>query len=122
MDHGPDEASEVVIHGESWKLADIEDEVAAARAATWRRTEWSARDALVDKSGGSSREYAGGYYDPDHFSVVTGGWDHDHCSICWWKLDGGDDAERRIGYRSGDGEWLCAECHGLFVGTDGKDL
>ena len=102
-------------------MADIDDQIASVRSIKWEKTSWTPGDALVDKTGGSSREYTGGYYDPEHFRVDKGGWDHDHCSICWWELCDYEDAEHSMGYKSKDGQWLCEECHGLFISTDGRD-
>ena len=34
--------------------------------------------------------YTGGTYDPDKFRLIETGWDHDHCYICWQRIEPGD--------------------------------
>ena len=28
--------------------------------------------------------------DPERFEVIEGGWDHEHCDVCWLRIDPGD--------------------------------
>jgi len=60
---------------------------------TWRESDFHPRDAI---STGSER--------------FPGGWDHEHCSICWSKIDRGG---KGAGFVSGanDSDWVCGECH-----------
>jgi hypothetical protein len=34
--------------------------------------------------------YTGGDYDPDKYRLIEAGWDHDHCFICWQRIEPGD--------------------------------
>ncbi|MHC4562385.1 MAG: hypothetical protein ACYS8X_06390 [Planctomycetota bacterium] len=47
-----------------------------------------------------------------HWECVPGGWDHDHCSICWWTLQEAEDPEVGTGWHCEDSEnWVCNECY-----------
>jgi hypothetical protein len=57
----------------------------------------------------SSAKYSGEDFDPAIFEVVQGGWDHEHCNVCWTKIQAGDE------YWDNDGPGevcLCAACWG----------
>jgi len=113
--HAMSKDSTVTIHGGEWKRADIEDEITYFRGIQWRREPWVRRDALVQRSGGTSL-YVGQRYDPADFELVRGGWDHDHCEICWWSLTEGGDEEDSTGYTDGQ-RWICSECYHQFIET-----
>src|SRR5215469_14397577 len=40
--------------------------------------------------------------------IVPGGWDHEHCEICWRHIGSGGDPE---GYVTGNDEWVCRSCY-----------
>jgi len=44
-------------------------------------------------------------------TVVPGGWDHEHCAICWEKIGSGG---QQRGYEN-DGDWICAACHDQYA-------
>ncbi|HET7585862.1 MAG TPA: hypothetical protein VFK13_13180 [Gemmatimonadaceae bacterium] len=58
--------------------------------------------------------YEGGSFDPARYTLITGGWDHEHCSrctatiqpmtLCWVT-------------RAGEFVLLCTACHGEIFGT-----
>jgi hypothetical protein len=59
-----------------------------------------------------SKDYHGGPYDQSKFDLVEGVWDHDHCSVCWFKIRDGHtywENGRRI-------KLLCDACHEVFEG------
>lgn len=64
----------VLIHGDTWKLADVTDQIAACRIHTWRREHWRRRPALVHRVGGTTSLYHGQTFDPGnnaaHFGKV----------------------------------------------------
>jgi hypothetical protein len=33
-----------------------------------------------------SKPYAGEPFDPEKFELLEGGWDHEHCDVCWAKV------------------------------------
>ncbi len=37
-----------------------------------------------------SQAYTGQPYDPDQYRVEPGGWDHEHCFLCWATIEDGD--------------------------------
>jgi hypothetical protein len=52
------------------------------------------RDALPPDSrdGGewhSSTQYTGQPFDPEEYELVEGGWDHEHCDVCWARVEDG---------------------------------
>jgi hypothetical protein len=44
--------------------------------------------------------------------VRKGGWDHEHCKLCWEKIGIGG-AEK--GYQNTENQWLCEECYTRYV-------
>lgn len=79
----------VVIHGDEWKKADVEEPIAWAKTKFWLKKKWSSD---------------------------TAHWDHDHCQICWWKLHNSDTLENGFGYHNRENDnWLCTECYEHFV-------
>jgi hypothetical protein len=49
---------------------------------------------------------------PQGGELIPGGWDHEHCSICWETIGGGGQV---AGFVSGEDDWVCGECHRHFV-------
>jgi hypothetical protein len=45
--------------------------------------------------------------------VVPGGWDHEHCALCWQKISGIAGANQS-GYTDGR-DWLCTDCYEKFI-------
>lgn len=105
--------SKVVIHGDEWKRADIQEAVTYCRHQTWHEASWTRRDALVERSG-TIREYIGQAYDPTKFKLVRRGWSHDHCEICWWRLCEEEGEQHSVGYTDGR-DWICSECYHQFI-------
>ena len=77
----------VVIHGDTWKLVDIQEDIDWCKAQDW-----------------SSATY-------------TRNGDHHHCSICWWTLNVSADPAIGNGYVTGTNSrvWLCTECFDQFI-------
>jgi hypothetical protein len=53
------------------------------------------------------KPYYGGEFDRNQFDIVEGMWDHEHCSVCNFKITGGYsywENKNRI-------KLLCDECH-----------
>ncbi len=57
------------------------------------------------------------YADDDFVSIelVSGGWDHEHCALCW-RIIGAEQGEEPFGYTDGH-DWLCETCHQQFVAS-----
>ena len=107
----------VVIHGSEWERSHVEESVAYCKESLWDRAVWPPRDALVHRNGGRVSLYIGQKYDPAKIDLVKGGWNHDHCQVCWWDLYESEDPEHGVGYTDGD-DWLCSECYGKFIAPD----
>jgi hypothetical protein len=48
--------------------------------------------------------------------IVKGGWDHEHCEICWQHID----KNNPQGYCDGSSNWVCGPCYEKYVGP--RDL
>lgn len=92
------------------------------RTLRFVRQPYAAQDMLIAREPTEdgyyvSEAYHGQRFDKSRFRVVRGGWDHEHCYLCWAKVMPGDEwwATEAPGH---DGEiGLCAECHAqLFQG------
>jgi hypothetical protein len=47
--------------------------------------------------------------------LIAGGWDHEHCFLCWRKiLQGEDDTD--TGYSDGE-KWLCEDCYRTYIAS-----
>jgi hypothetical protein len=108
----------ILIHGDEWKLVDLELSVKQCREIDWNHERWRPRPALVNPNGGTVSLYRGQKYDPTKVDLVPDGWNHDHCEICCWTLHESDDEQHAIGYTNGRGSWLCSECYDLFLRGD----
>ena len=84
------------------------------RSRLWRLTSFEPSDALAFESGGQiavcKRDADDDVSGP---ALVPGGWDHEHCELCWEKIfliPG----TNHSGYTDGR-EWLCVECYEKFI-------
>lgn len=108
----------VLIHGDHWKIKDVADEVRLLINEEWRREDWKPTPALIHKRGGRSTQYRGQKFNPEKIDLVTDGWNHDHCAICWWTLYATDDPANGIGYHNQNYVWICSECFQQFIEAD----
>ena len=105
----------VLIHSDTWKRADIEEEVVWCRTHSWHRSHWQRRPALVHRISGVTSLYVGQAFDPAKIDLVPDGWSHDHCVICFWTLSDSGSDDETIGYTDERGAWVCSECYHQFV-------
>lgn len=110
----PGSNEDVTIHGTEWRWDDIAEAVEACKKLQWRRQRWEPRDALVYRGEGKMALHRGQSFDPEKVDFLAGGWDHDHCEICWWKLYSSGDEARGFGYTDGH-DWVCIECFEKFL-------
>ena len=103
-----DEAT-VLIRGEAWKISQIEDQVQWCLGQRWKRRKWTASSSVV-------------YKDGKKVGLREGGWDHDHCEICWWKLFDSENTEEGEAYCDEGISWLCIECYDQFILDDALNL
>jgi hypothetical protein len=112
----------VIIHGSVWDHSHVRERIADARVVTWQKARWQARPALVGKIYRTSRPYTGQPFDSKDYDLVPGGWNHDHCDICWWTLSASEKEECGTGYTDGLGNWLCTECFQQFIEREANQL
>lgn len=117
----PASEKHVTIHGYQWKWADLIEAIEFCRTLVWKRATWKPRDALVHKRGGATSLYLGQHFDPAKIDLVNGGWNHDHCEICWWTLCETENTEEGVGYTDGRC-WLCKECYSQFIEPDVRSI
>lgn len=104
----------ILIHGDEWKLSDLQAKVEEYRRRQWRRQHWTHHDALVHRQGGMMLPYVGQAYDQAEFELVRGGWKRNLCEICRWELCESDDEQHATGYTDGL-RWICTECYDFLV-------
>ena len=68
------------------------------RRRDWKRERFVPRDALNQFG-----------------QTITGGWDHEHCAICWAKIGNGGEPEAF--FDSAHDTWLCETCYTAYVKT-----
>ena len=83
----------VTIHGDQWKVEDIQEPVEWAKGESWEKVSWSS---------------------------VEHNDDHGHCQVCWWTLFDSEVLENGEGYISGKHNWLCTECYEQFINPTSK--
>jgi hypothetical protein len=95
-----------------------------ARQKQYTRQPYSTEDILIARESNeaglfASQPYHGETFDESRFRVVRGGWDHDHCYVCfatilpgdeWWVVDSGDE----VG--------LCQKCYSRLFDSTGQTL
>ena len=67
---------------------------------TWQRKEVVSRDAIFHVTDGTVSE-------------IPGGWDHEHCSICWETIS--QFTEQKTGYVNQKNQWVCTACFESYV-------
>jgi ATP-dependent Clp protease ATP-binding subunit ClpA len=110
---------QVRIHGELWSAESVRELAEFYHRFNWERRRWTLRDALAKRSDRTLFLYSGQAYDPQQVELVKGGWNEDHCAICWWKLCLSDSLEHSEAFTNGQ-DWLCTECFERFVKPQGS--
>lgn len=89
----------------------------------WQRNRWAAQD-MVRVHDAENEVYIGHAMQDaalkEGEEVIQGGWDHDHCEVCSWKLMESTDEAVNTGYCADETYWLCTPCHFALFGT-GED-
>ena len=86
------------------------------RSVKWKFGIWKFSPALIDKSGGTLRPYIGQNFDEKYFDLIENGWTHDHCEICNEQITDDDSA-----YQSEENDWVCENCHDIFLKPNNID-
>jgi hypothetical protein len=80
----------------------------------WERRTWKPRDVVYERNGKRFSFDLTLAQDQSNYVLVKAGWKRDRCAICWWELFETDDAAHGTGFTNGR-DWLCQECHRLFI-------
>ena len=56
------------------------------------------------------KDYHGEPYDAASFDLVEGMWDHEHCSVCWFRIENGN----TYWENNGRVKLLCDACYEVF--------
>jgi hypothetical protein len=67
----------------------------------WQRIEFQPRDGVL-------------YHNDGRVEVIEGGWDHEHCSICWENISP-DQPDNKYGYFDQNNDWVCQSCYEKYV-------
>jgi hypothetical protein len=63
----------------------------------WKRVKFKPRDGIM-------------HYNDGRVEEIKGGWDHEHCKICWQTISAFED-EENFGYVDQADIWLCQSCY-----------
>jgi hypothetical protein len=77
----------------------------------WQREGFTPSDAVKD-SKGALRKYEEGKV-ADKEEIITGGWEHEHCRLCWQTISA-HEGQDNFGYTDGT-DWLCEACYGKYI-------
>jgi len=87
------------------------------RQRTWRRADFAPSDMLLfrrgDGQGSVGRRLVSGEVLPSDAEIVKGGWDHEHCELCWREIAAEAD-NQSAGYTDGKG-WLYPESFEHYI-------
>ena len=78
----------------------------------WSRVEFVPQDAVEWRNEHGLRHWAkvGGSSTGE---LLKGGWDHEHCEICWETISQHD---QKHGYVNQHDQWVCEQCYSKKVG------
>lgn len=91
-------------------------EVAQDTNRTWRKQTFESKDMLARVGDGCHFGHQVVEGEPLEGELVKGGWDHEHCLLCWKKISPNKEEELNEGYTDGK-EWLCQACYELYVAS-----
>jgi hypothetical protein len=57
-----------------------------------------------------SKPYQGEPFDPEEYELQDGGWDHEHCDLCWTKVEDGMSYWPNVDRDAGHVD-LCESCY-----------
>ena len=93
-----------------WQEAIVED-----RSRRWELQRFQPSDAILfpDATGAVMRQKIPDESTPPKSQLVSGGWEHEHCALCWQKISE-QRSDEGAGYSDGR-DWLCTTCYEKFV-------
>ena len=71
--------------------------LAKETSAPWRKASFVSRDALAHGEDGTTE-------------TIPGGWDHEHCRLCWSSIDSASPDAYVL-----ENDWLCDACHRTYI-------
>lgn len=89
-------------------------EIARGIYRPWQRTNFSRKDATRHHwpkgvVALSPRDEARAQEEEE---IIKGGWDHEHCRLCWETID----EDSRYGYLDGT-DWVCITCYDRYIAS-----
>jgi hypothetical protein len=88
-------------------------ELVLDRQRVWTLRAFEATDAIrYEYESGHILGKAPAGATPQHGALVKGGWDHEHCRICWATISSLHDP---LAMFSEPNHWLCQECYANYV-------
>ncbi len=94
-----------------WNISDVEMVIGEGHA--WKRVTFEAQDAAMSRyEGGRVLRKASDMAAHGNAAgqIVAGGWDHEHCKICWKHIE-----PQQVAYVDNDDNWLCESCYQEYV-------
>ncbi|HEV2296946.1 MAG TPA: hypothetical protein VGR72_00330 [Candidatus Acidoferrales bacterium] len=94
-----------------WDASDIE--MVLDENHGWRRLTFDAQDALMSRYEGGRMLRKASDVSADENTpgqIIPGGWDHEHCKLCWKHID-----PQQIAYVDTDRNWLCEACYEDYI-------
>lgn len=79
-------------------------------ALVWREREYAAQDAVWCERSRTLRPYSGEV--PEGGTLIKGGWDHEHCEICWETIS---QQTAPAAVFAEPNHWICKSCFQQFV-------
>lgn len=94
------------------------EQLASFRRCTFARRVFASYPSLrakepLDGEDGTwyaSKPYDGEPFDPEVYELMEGGWDHEHCDVCWAKVTDGMAYWPNVSPDAGQVD-LCEACH-----------
>jgi hypothetical protein len=101
----------------SW-WAPYQLELAKDKTRVWRREKFEPSDELAFRlvdGGTMGRKKLEGEKIPPGGFVVPGGWEHEHCKLCWATI-ADIQGFQNSGYTDGE-DWLCEACYEKYIAS-----
>lgn len=89
-------------------------ELVLDRSKTWVKIRFEPRDAIECRVDNMRVVTQPGAKVPEKVEsprIVKGGWDHEHCNICWATID---EFRNQYAYIDQEKHWLCEDCYNNY--------
>ena len=117
----PLKVGEKYIFGSMWTPMQLE--IAKSDPNQWHEEEFKSKDMLAfrQQDGSTIGRKSKHNEDSSEGIIVHGGWDHEHCELCWKTISTHEDFDHS-GYTNGS-DWICSDCfHRYILSGYGKKL